>query len=163
MLISDLGGDPVAQQRVFHARPDVLSHNVETVARLQRAVRPSAGYARSMAVLCRAKEAGLTAKSSIVVGMGETHREVVQTLSDLHAVGVDVVTVGQYLRPSARHLPVARWWPPEAFEQWKEIGESMGISYVQASPMTRSSYHASQAAAHHEQISKQANGEPDDR
>ncbi len=145
-LISDLGGDADALQTVFDARPDVLNHNIETVARLQRAVRPSAGYARSLAVLARAKAAGLTTKSSIIAGMGETHGEVVQTLADLHAAGTDIVTIGQYLRPSARHLPVDRWWPPEAFERWKEIGESMGISHVEASPLTRSSYHARQAA-----------------
>ena len=145
-LISDLGGEAAALQTVFDARPDVLNHNIETVARLQRAVRPSAGYARSLAVLARAKAEGLTTKSSIIAGMGETHDEVVQTLADLHAAGTDVVTIGQYLRPSARHLPVDRWWPPEAFKRWKELGESMGISHVEASPLTRSSYHARQAA-----------------
>ena len=145
-LISDLGGEDAALQTVFDARPDVLNHNIETVARLQRAVRPSAGYARSLSVLARAADAGLTTKSSIIAGMGETHDEVVQTLADLHAAGTDIVTIGQYLRPSAGHLPVDRWWPPEAFERWKEIGESMGISHVEASPLTRSSYHARQAA-----------------
>ena len=145
-LISDLGGEAAALRTVFDARPDVLNHNIETVARLQRAVRPSAGYARSLSVLARASSAGLTTKSSIIAGMGETHDEVVQTLADLHSVGTDIVTIGQYLRPTARHLPVHRWWPPEVFEQWKEIGESMGIGHVEASPLTRSSYHARQAA-----------------
>ncbi len=145
-LISDLGGDPGALGTVFEARPDVLNHNIETVARLQRAVRPSAGYARSLAVLARAKEAALTTKSSIIAGMGETHEEIVQTLRDLHAAGTDIVTIGQYLRPTARHLPVARWWEPGAFERWKRIGESMGIAHVEASPLTRSSYHARGAA-----------------
>ena len=145
-LISDLGGDPDALQTVFDARPDVLNHNIETVARLQRAVRPSAGYARSLSVLARAAGAGLTTKSSIIAGMGESHDEVVQTLADLHSAGTDIVTIGQYLRPSARHLPVDRWWPPEAFDRWKEIGEAMGISHVESSPLTRSSYHARQAA-----------------
>ena len=145
-LISDLGGDPDSLQTVFDARPDVLNHNIETVARLQRAVRPSAGYARSLSVLARAKAAGLTTKSSIIAGMGETHDEVVQTLADLCSAGTDIVTIGQYLRPSARHLPVDRWWPPDAFERWKEIGEAMGIGHVESSPLTRSSYHARQAA-----------------
>ncbi len=145
-LISDLKGDADALKTVFDARPDVLNHNIETVARLQRAVRPSAGYALSLSVLARSADAGLTTKSSIIVGMGETHDEVVQTLADLHAVGTDVVTIGQYLRPSALHLPVARWWVPEAFENWKRIGEAMGIGHVEASPLTRSSYHARQAA-----------------
>ncbi len=145
-LISDLRGDPVALQTVFDCQPDVLNHNIETVARLQRAVRPSASYARSLSVLARAATAGLTTKSSIIAGMGETHEEMVQTLVDLHAAGTDIVTIGQYLRPSAKHLPVDRWWPPEAFTRWKEIGESLGISHVEASPLTRSSYHARTAA-----------------
>ena len=145
-LISDLGGNPDSLQIVFDARPDVLNHNIETVARLQRAVRPSAGYARSLSVLARAAGAGLTTKSSIIAGMGESHDEVVQTLADLHSAGTDIVTIGQYLRPSARHLPVDRWWPPQAFERWKEIGEAMGIGHVESSPLTRSSYHARQAA-----------------
>ena len=161
-LISDLGGDREALRTVFEARPDVLGHNIETVARMQRAVRPSAGYARSLAVLCRAKESGLTTKSSIIVGMGETHREVVQTLADLHDAGTDIVTIGQYLRPSARHLPVARWWEPEAFERWKEIGESLGITHVQASPLTRSSYHARRAADHAEQTTQRSTRQTND-
>lgn len=145
-LISDLGGDPEALQKVFDVKPDVLNHNIETVARLQRSVRPSAGYARSLSVLARAKTAGLTTKSSIIAGLGETHDEIVQTLADLHAVGTDIVTIGQYLRPSQHHAAVARWWPPEMFERWKQIGESLGIAHVEASPLTRSSYHARQSA-----------------
>ena len=145
-LISDLRGDEASLATVLAARPDVLNHNVETVPRLQRAVRPSAGYARSLAVLARAKAAGLTTKSSIIVGMGETDDEVGQALADLRAVGTDIVTIGQYLRPTSTHLPVARWVPPEAFETWKAEGEAMGIGHVEASPLTRSSYHARQAA-----------------
>ena len=105
MLISDCKGDPASLDTVFDARPDVLNHNIETVLRLQRAVRPSAGYARSLAVLARAKAAGLVTKSSLMVGIGETDDEVAATFADLHAVGVDIVTVGQYLRPTAQHLP----------------------------------------------------------
>ncbi len=145
-LISDLKGDSEALGTVFDARPDVLNHNIETVARMQRAVRPSASYARSLSVLARARAAGLTTKSSIIVGMGETDHEIIQTLQDLHDAGTDIVTIGQYLRPTARHLPVARWWPPEDFARWKRIGEDMGISHVESSPLTRSSYHALQAA-----------------
>ncbi len=147
VLISDMQGDPTDLQTVFDARPDVLNHNIETVARLQRAVRPSAGYARSLAVLARAKQAGLVTKTSIIVGMGETHDEVVATLADLHAVGVDIVTIGQYLRPTTNHLPIDRWWHPDEFAELKRIGEGMGISHVEASPLTRSSYHAKQAEA----------------
>ena len=131
---------------MFDARPDVLNHNIETVARLQRAVRPSASYARSLAVLARAKRAGLTTKSSIIVGMGETDDEVVATLADLRGVGVDVVTIGQYLRPTTHHLPVARWWTPDELIRMKQIGEGMGIAHIEASPLTRSSYHARSAA-----------------
>src|SRR5215207_1930136 len=146
VLIPDCKGDEAALGTIFAARPDVLNHNTETVARLQRAVRPSAGYARSLAVLARAKEAGLVTKSGLIVGMGETDHEVVATLADLRAVGVDIVTIGQYLRPTAHHLPVARWVEPAAFEEYRRAGEAMGIPHVESSPLTRSSYHARQAA-----------------
>ena len=145
-LISDLGGSETALQTVFEARPDVLNHNIETVARLQRAVRPQASYARSLSVLARAADAGLTAKSSLIAGMGETDDEIVQTLADLKSAGADIVTIGQYLRPSERHLPVARWWTPDDFARWKRAGEALGIAHVESSPLTRSSYHARQAA-----------------
>jgi lipoic acid synthetase len=147
LLISDCKGDPDSLGIIFDSRPDVLNHNIETVARLQRAVRPSASYARSLSVLARAKASGLVTKSGLIVGMGETEDEVVSTLADLHGVGVDIVTVGQYLRPTSNHLPVARWWRPEEFERIKLAGEAMGIPHVEASPLTRSSYHARQAAS----------------
>jgi lipoic acid synthetase len=147
-LISDARGDAAALDILLAARPDVLNHNLETVARLQRAVRPSAGYARSLALLARAKAAGLTTKSGLIVGMGEADEEVVGALADLAGIGVDIVTVGQYLRPTTHHLPVARWVPPEAFAGYKAAGEAFGIGHVEASPLTRSSYHAKQAAAH---------------
>ena len=147
VLIPDCKGEPDALAVVFDARPDVLNHNIETVARLQRVVRPSAGYARSLAVLARAKAAGLTTKSSIIAGLGETDDEVAQTMADLAAVGTDIVTVGQYLRPTTNHLPVARWVPPDIFEHFQEIGRSLGIAHVEASPLTRSSHHAQEAHA----------------
>jgi lipoyl synthase len=147
-LISDAKGDAASLEILVAARPDVLNHNLETVARLQRAVRPSAGYARSLALLARAKAAGLTTKSGLIVGMGETDAEVAGALADLAGVGVDIVTVGQYLRPTTHHLPVARWVPPAAFAGYKAAGEAFGIGHVEASPLTRSSYHAKQAAAH---------------
>jgi lipoic acid synthetase len=146
VLISDCRGDEEALRTIFDARPDVLNHNVETVPRLQRAARPAAGYARSLAVLARAKEAGLVTKSGMVLGMGETTEEVLATLADLRGVGVDVVTLGQYLRPTAAHLPVVRWWTPEELAELAAAGEAMGIAHVEASPLTRSSYHARQAA-----------------
>lgn len=146
VLVSDFKGDDASLRTVFDARPDVFNHNIETVARLQRAVRPSAGYARSLSVLARAKQAGLVTKSSIIVGMGETDDEVGQTLADLAAIGCGIVTIGQYLRPTSHHLPVVTWWQPSVFEAWKQQGEAMGIEHVEASPLTRSSYHAREAA-----------------
>jgi lipoic acid synthetase len=116
------------------------------VARLQRAVRPSAGYARSLSVLARAKASGLTTKSGLILGMGESIAEVTGALADLAGVGVDVVTLGQYLRPTTNHLPVVRWVHPDEFTALKAIGEGLGIGHVEASPLTRSSYHARQAA-----------------
>ncbi len=146
-LISDVRGTD-ALQILIDERPDVLNHNVETVPRLQRAVRPSAGYARSLSVLARSKRAGLVTKSGLIVGMGETDDEVVGTLADLAAVGVDIVTIGQYLRPTTNHLPVARWVEPHVFEMYKEVGEAFGIGHVESSPLTRSSYHAKESAEH---------------
>jgi lipoyl synthase len=146
VLIPDCRGEASALRVVFDARPEVLNHNIETVPRLQRAVRPSASYARSLAVLARAKAAGLTTKSGLILGMGETEPEVIGALADLRGVGCDIVTIGQYLRPTSRHLPVVRWWAPEEFTRLKEIGEALGIAHVEASPLTRSSYHARQAA-----------------
>jgi lipoic acid synthetase len=146
VLISDCRGRPEPLDTIFASRPDVLNHNVETVARLQRAVRPSAGYARSLAVRARARAAGLTTKSGLVVGMGETDDEIVATLADLAGIGVEIVTIGQYLRPTSHHLPVARWVTPAQFDAYKLAGESMGIAHVESSPLTRSSYHARQAA-----------------
>ena len=145
-LISDCRGHDISLAAIFAAHPEILNHNIETVARLQRAVRPSASYARSLSVLARAKAAGLTTKSGIIVGMGERVDEVLATLADLHGVGVDIVTIGQYLRPTSHHLPVARWWEPAEFTRLKEAGEAMGIRHVEASPLTRSSYHARAAA-----------------
>ena len=145
-LISDARGDDASLQLLFAARPDVLNHNVETVPRLQRAVRPSAGHARSLSVLARAKAAGLTTKSGLIVGMGETNDEVEGTLADLAGIGVDIVTIGQYLRPTSHHLPVERWVEPTTFARWAAEGQRLGIGHVEASPLTRSSYHAKSAA-----------------
>ena len=146
VLISDLKGDEGALDVVLAAEPDVVNHNVETVARLQRAVRPSAGYARSLALLGRSALAGRTTKSGLVLGLGETADEITSTLADLAAVGVQIVTIGQYLRPTSHHLPVARWWTPEDFDGFAEIGRSLGLAHVESSPFTRSSYHARGAA-----------------
>jgi lipoic acid synthetase len=147
VLISDCRGDAASLDAIFEARPDVLNHNIETVARLQRAVRPSAGYARSLGVLARAGAAGLLTKSGLMVGLGEREDEVVSTMADLRGVGVSIVTVGQYLRPSRDHLPVARYWAPEEFDRLRAEGAALGVAHVEASPLTRSSYHAREAAA----------------
>ena len=146
-LISDAKGDAASLDALFAVRPDVLNHNMETVARLQRAVRPSAGYARSLSVLARAKAAGLVTKSGFMVGLGETDAEIAGLLADLASVGVDIVTIGQYLRPTSNHIPVDRWVEPVRFDEWAALGESLGIGHVEASPLTRSSYHAKAAAA----------------
>jgi lipoic acid synthetase len=145
-LISDGKGALDSLRVLFDVRPDVLNHNLETVARLQRAVRPSAGYARSLSVLAHAKAAGLVVKSGLMVGIGETDDEIVGALADLAGVGCDIVTIGQYLRPTTHHLPVARWVEPAQFDRLKAVGESFGIGHVEASPLTRSSFHAKQAA-----------------
>lgn len=144
-LISDCRGSD-SLDVLLAAAPDVLNHNVETVPRLQRAVRPSAGYARSLSVLARAKRAGLVTKSGIIVGMGETDAEVEGVLADLAGIGVDIVTIGQYLRPTSNHLPVHRWVEPAVFDSYSSIGRALGIKHVESSPLTRSSYHARDAA-----------------
>ena len=145
VLISDLKGDAASLQLVLDVRPDVVNHNLETVARLQRAARPSAGYLRSLTVLARASAQGLTTKSGLMVGLGETPDEVEEALADLASVGVAIVTIGQYVRPSADHLPVARWWDPAEFDELARRGRRLGLGHVQSSPLTRSSYHAGEA------------------
>jgi lipoyl synthase len=146
VLIPDCKGDPDALAAVFDARPDVLNHNLETVARLQRAARPSAGYARSLSVLARAKDAGLCVKSGLILGMGETADEVRGAIADLRGVGVDILTLGQYLRPSPLHLPVVRWWHPDEFADLGHYARSLGFASVEAGPLVRSSYHARRSA-----------------
>jgi len=146
VLIPDCKGDADALATIFEARPDVLNHNLETVARLQRAARPSAAYFRSLTLLARAKRAGLTTKSGIILGMGETADELRGAIADLRNVGVDVLTLGQYLRPSPRHLPVVRWWTPDEFAELGGYAESLGFAHVEAGPLVRSSYHARAAS-----------------
>ena len=145
VLIPDFKGDPESLNTIFEAKPDVLNHNIETVPRLQRRVRPSAGYARSLSVLARANKENFITKTSLMVGLGEQESEIDECLVDLAAIGCDIVTIGQYLRPSPQHLPIKKWVNPIAFKRWKNVGENLGISHVEASPLTRSSYHARQA------------------
>ena len=142
-LIPDFGGKKAALQSLVNERPDVINHNLETVARLQRAVRPSAGYARSLTLLARVKGEGVATKSGLITGLGESDKELLAALADLAAVGVDIVTIGQYLRPSPNHLPVQRWVAPETFEMLADHGRELGIGHVEAGPLTRSSYNAS--------------------
>ncbi len=146
VLVPDCRGDVDALAAILSAGPDVLNHNLETVARLHRAVRPSAGYARSLALLARAKDRGITTKSGMMVGLGERTDELIGALHDLRSVGVDIVTLGQYLRPTAHHLPVARWWSPDEIAEIGAVARSLGFAHVEASPLTRSSYHARRGA-----------------
>jgi lipoyl synthase len=149
LLIPDFKGDVEALQTVMDAHPEVLNHNTETVLRLQRDVRTSANYGRSLALLARARwmfPEGLT-KSGLIVGMGETKEEVLGALADLRAVGVDIVTIGQYLRPTARHRPIHRYVHPDEFEEYRAFGREIGIPHVESGPLVRSSYHAKDATA----------------
>ena len=147
VLIPDFKGDSSALDTVMAAKPDVLNHNTETVLRLQREVRTAANYGRSLALLARAKwrnPAGVV-KSGLIVGMGETEAEVLGALADMRSVGVDVVTIGQYLRPTARHRRVDRYVHPDEFARYAVEGERLGIPHVEAGPLVRSSYHARSA------------------
>jgi len=149
VLIPDFKGDPVALETVMDAKPDVLNHNTETVLRLQRDIRTAANYGRSLALLARAKRHSPAAivKSGLIVGMGETEQEVKGALGDMRAVGVDVVTIGQYLRPTARHRPVHRYVEPAEFDRYGAEGRLLGLPHVEAGPLVRSSYHARDAMA----------------
>jgi lipoic acid synthetase len=142
VLIPDLKGRDEHLDVVFDARPDVLNHNVETVSRLQRRVRPSASYERSLHVLQRAAERGLVAKSGLMLGLGEAEEEVRATLLDLRAAGVALVTIGQYLRPDDDHLPVERFATPEEFRTLGDYARTLGFARVESGPLVRSSYHA---------------------
>jgi len=142
VLIPDFKGDRDALQTVIDARPDVLNHNTETVPRLYRHVRPGARFDRSLELLRRSKDAGLLTKSGIMVGLGEEWDEVLDTVRQIRGAGADVLTVGQYLRPSADHLPVLRYYSPDEFEEIKRYGLSLGYPHVESGPLVRSSYHA---------------------
>jgi lipoic acid synthetase len=142
VLIPDFKGDAAALGKVFEARPDVLNHNIETMPRLYPKVRPQARYQRSLDVITAAKAAGLMTKSGFMLGMGETDEEIEQTLRDLRAAGCDIVTIGQYLRPSNDHYPLVRYATEEEFAHWRAVGEELGFRMVQSGALVRSSYHA---------------------
>ncbi|MDX1740812.1 MAG: lipoyl synthase [Rhodothermales bacterium] len=142
VLIPDFRGLWDALQIVLDERPEILNHNVETVPRLYRRVRPQADYRRSLEVLSRSKDQGLRTKSGIMVGLGETDDEVLELMDDFVEIGLDVMTIGQYLQPTRMHLPVEEFVHPEKFAWYKEVGEAKGIEHVESGPLVRSSYHA---------------------
>ena len=144
VLIPDLCGNWQALATILAAQPEVLNHNTETVPRLYRRVRPQGSYPRSLELLRRSRDLapGVYTKSGLMVGLGETDAEVHQVMQDLRAVDCDILTLGQYLQPSPKHLPVAEFITPQRFEAWREIGEAQGFLQVVSSPLTRSSYHA---------------------
>ncbi|HSJ13896.1 MAG TPA: lipoyl synthase [Longimicrobiales bacterium] len=149
VLIPDFKGDEDALRLVVEARPDILNHNLETVERLYPWARPGGRYWRSISFLGAAKRIDPTmlTKSGVIVGMGETNEEIRQAMADLRKAGVDIVTLGQYLRPTVHHTPVARWVTPQEFAEWKRIGErELGFAHVEAGPLVRSSYHAEKQA-----------------
>ena len=148
-LIPDFCGDWAALQLVLDQRPEILNHNIETVPRLYRTVRPQAKYTRSLELLRIAQRQGLVVKTGMMLGLGETHAEIDAVLDDLVAVGIEILTLGQYLQPTMNHLPVQRWVHPDEFANWKSVGQERGLRHVEAGPLVRSSYHAaSQIQAH---------------
>lgn len=147
VLIPDFKGDWSALQIVIDARPDVLNHNTETVPRLYRQVRPGARFERSLELLRRAKAAALPTKSGIMVGLGEEWDEVLETIRAIASSGADILTVGQYLRPTPDHLPILRYYTPEEFDEIKRFALSLGYAHVESGPLVRSSYHAEEQAA----------------
>jgi len=142
ILATDFSGNPDLLAEVFSSRPEVFAHNVETVPRIFKRIRPAFRYERSLDVLTQARAAGLITKSNLILGMGEERAEVTQALHDLHDAGTDIITVTQYLRPTPRHLPVARWVRPEEFTEIKDEAEQIGFLGVLAGPLVRSSYRA---------------------
>lgn len=144
VLIPDFDGSDVGLRRVIDARPDVLNHNIESTKRLFPRVRPRGNFQRSLDVLARVKtrDPAMPTKSGIILGMGESRTEVIETMMDLRSVGCDLLTIGQYLRPSVKHIPVVKFYAPEEFEELREIGASMGFKHVASGPLVRSSYHA---------------------
>jgi len=141
-LIPDFKGEWHNLQRIIDVAPEIVSHNLETVRRLTKQVRIQAKYDRSLEVLRRLKEGGMKTKSGVMLGLGEREDEVLETMEDLRSVGCDVLTLGQYLQPTLKHLPVAEFIKPEVFKKYKEIGLEMGFRFVESGPLVRSSYHA---------------------
>lgn len=141
-LIPDFGGNWVNLQRIIDVAPEIVSHNLETVRRLTKEVRIQAKYNRSLELLRRLKEGGMRTKSGIMLGLGETEEEIIEAMDDLRSVGVDVLTLGQYLQPTTQHIAVDEFITPDKFEEYKQIGLAKGFRFVESSPLVRSSYHA---------------------
>uniref|UniRef100_UPI0028A5933B lipoyl synthase n=1 Tax=Microbacterium sp. TaxID=51671 RepID=UPI0028A5933B len=142
LLANEHNADPSFLGQIFDARPEVFAHNVETVPRIFKRIRPAFTYERSLSVITQGHDAGLITKSNLILGMGEEAEEVVQALQDLHDAGCDIITITQYLRPTPRHLPVARWVKPDEFVEFKAEAERIGFLGVLAGPLVRSSYRA---------------------
>ena len=141
-LIPDFAGKWENLQRIIDAAPEIVSHNLETVRRLTKQVRIQAKYDRSLEVLLRLKKGSMRTKSGVMLGLGESRSEVIETMEDLRSVGTDVLTLGQYLQPTKKHLPVVEFIRPQQFNEYKELGLKMGYRYVESGPLVRSSYHA---------------------
>jgi lipoic acid synthetase len=150
VLIPDFQGDAHALQAVLDARPDVLNHNTETVPRLYKVARHGGRYERTLELFRRARAAapGLVTKSGIILGLGEERDELLATMADLRAADVNILTLGQYLRPSAQHLPVSRFYHPDEFAELAVRGKEMGFTHVESGPLVRSSYHAKRQSEH---------------
>jgi lipoyl synthase len=142
LLVPDFNGDPAQLAEVFSARPEVFAHNIETVPRIFRRIRPGFRYKRSLAVLRAAHQAGFVTKSNLILGLGESREEIAPTMADLRAAGCDLLTITQYLRPSLRHHPVERWVKPEEFVELRADALAMGFAGVMSGPLVRSSYRA---------------------
>jgi len=149
VLIPDFCGDWSALQLVLDEKPDILNHNIETIPRLYKEVRPQAKYHRSLRLLQIAKEQGLVSKTGMMLGLGEEEHEIDAVLDDLVAIGVEILTIGQYLQPTPHHLTVKRWVHPDEFAMWKTRGEERGLRHVESGPMVRSSYHAEKQVRAH--------------
>lgn len=141
-LIPDFAGKWENLQQIINVAPEIVSHNLETVRRLTKQVRIQAKYDRSLEVLFRLKKGGMRTKSGVMLGLGETDEEIIETMQDLRAVGVDILTLGQYLQPTPKHLPIVEFVPPERFEKYEKLGLEMGFRFVESGPLVRSSYHA---------------------
>jgi len=149
VLIPDLKGNETALRKIVEAKPEILAHNIDTVERLVRRIRPGARYWRSISLLGAVKrlDPSMLTKSAIILGMGETEEEILQSMKDLREAAVDILTLGQYLRPSQHHIPLDRWVTPDEFARWKEIGErEIGFKHVESGPLVRSSFHAKEQA-----------------